>query len=118
MSVGTVRIQSLHDLSEALAQSNPCNLQLHTSVLSPYSITLPPGFVLSGRDKDSCILSFSNGDGVGLTAHNRIENLTVITTPAARAIYTQTGLRDMGTITLSNLSVTGQVSIIVRGGTA
>ena len=37
-------------------------------------------------------------------------------TPAARAIYTQTGLPDMGTITLSDLSVTGQVSIIVRGG--
>lgn len=60
-------------------------------MLSPYSIALPPGCSLSGKDKDSCILSFSNGDGIGLTANNAVENLTVMATPAARAIYTQTG---------------------------
>lgn len=117
MSIQTTPIESLADLSKALAKPGPCNLQLQTSVLSPYSITLPPGFRLTGRDRDSCMLSFCNGDGVGLTADNHIENLTVMATPAARAIYTQTGLPDMGSITLGNLSVTGQVSIIVRGGT-
>jgi hypothetical protein len=117
MSIRTSPIESLVDLAKALAQPEPCNLQLQTSVLSPYSIVLPPGFLLTGRDKDSCILSFSNGDGVGLTANNRLENLTIMATPAARAIYTQTGLPDMGGITLNDLSVTGQVSIIARGGT-
>lgn len=117
MSIETTPIESLADLSKALASREPRNLQLQTSILSPYSIALPPGFLLTGRDKDSCILSFSNGDGVGLTADNRIENLTVMATPAARAIYTQTGLPDMGNIALNDLSVTGQVSIIVRGGT-
>lgn len=52
---------------------------------------LPPGFLLTGRDKESCILSFSNGDGVGLTANNRIESLTVMTTPAARATANSPG---------------------------
>lgn len=113
----TVPVESLADLSRGLAQPQPCELQLQTSVLSPYSIALPPGFVLSGQDKDRCILSFCNGDGVGLTADNRVENLTVMTTPAARALYTQTGLEDMGSITLRELSVTGQVSLIVRAGT-
>lgn len=117
MSIRTIPIHSLADLSNALAQPQPCDLQLQTSVSSPYSITLPPGFSLTGTDKDSCILSFSNADGIGLTADNRIEHLTVLATPAARAIYTQTGLADMGRITLNDLSVTGQVSIIVRGGT-
>ena len=117
MSTQTTIISSLTDLSAALSRSEPCNLQLTTSILSPYSISLPPGFVLSGENKDSCILSFSNGDGIGLTANNRVENLTVQTTPGARAIYTQAGLPDMGSINLSDLSVTGQVSIIVRGGT-
>jgi hypothetical protein len=117
MSIRTIAVESLTDLSQALAQKEPCHLQLQTSVLSPYSITLPPGFVLSGTDKNRCILSFCNGDGVGLTADNRIENLTLMTTPAARAIYTQTGLEDMGKIELRDLAVTGQVSIIVRSGT-
>ena len=117
MSLPTIAIESLTDLSKALAQREPCNLQLQTSVLSPYSIALPPGFSLTGKDKDSCILSFCNGDGVGLTADNRIENLTLMTTPAARAIYAQTGLEDMGRIELLDLAVTGQVSIVVRSGT-
>ncbi|MFP5405429.1 MAG: hypothetical protein ACLGHY_03490 [Gammaproteobacteria bacterium] len=117
MSTHTTIVKSLADLSKALSRPEPCNLQLQTSILSPYSITLPPGFVLSGKSKDSCILSFSNGDGIGLTSNNRVENLTVQTTPAARAIYTLAGLPDMGNIALQDLSVTGQVSIIVRGGT-
>jgi hypothetical protein len=110
-------IDSFAKLMAALAQREPCNLQLRTSLLSPYSITLPPGFSLSGKDRDSCILSFCNGDGIGLTADNRIADVTIMTTPAARAIYTETGLADMGSIALSNLAVTGQVSIIVRSGT-
>lgn len=117
MNIATIRIESLVDLSKALAQPEPRNLQLQTSILSPYSITLPPGFALTGRDKDNCILSFCNGDGVGLTADNRVGNLTLMTTPAARAIYTLTGLEDMGRIELLDLNVTGQVSIIVRSGT-
>ena len=117
MSIPTRPIDSLADLMNVLAQPEPCNLQLQASIVSPYSITLPPGFSVTGKDEDSCMLSFCNGDGIALTADNRVANLTVMTTPSARAIYTQTGLSDMGTITLSGLSVTGQVSIIIRGGT-
>lgn len=117
MGIPTVSVASLADLSQALSSAAPCHVELQASVLSPYSIALPRGFSLTGKDKDSCILSFSNGDGLGLTADNRVENLTIQTTPAARAIYTQAGLPDMGSIALTNLSVTGQVSIIVRGGT-
>jgi hypothetical protein len=117
MRIPTNPIDSFVDLMKALAQREPCNLELRTSILSPYSLTLPPGFSLTGKDKNSCILSFSNGDGIGLTADNRVENLTVMTTPAARAIYTQTGLSDMGSISLNDLAVTGQVSIITRSGT-
>ena len=110
-------IASLADLMSALAEKEPCTLELQTSVACPWSITLPPGFALTGKDKDRSILCFSNGDGIGLTADNRIAHLTIIATPAARAIYTQTGFADMGRIALEDLSVTGQVSIITRGGT-
>ncbi|MGB6759870.1 MAG: hypothetical protein WBE82_18610, partial [Xanthobacteraceae bacterium] len=78
----------------------------------PYSIVLPPGFSLTGKDKDHCVLSFSNGDGIGLTANNRVSGITIIAMPSARAIYTQTGISDMGTIALRDLVVTGQVSIL------
>ena len=58
-------VASLPDLMKALSGPGPRTLELQTSVACPYSITLPPGFLLTGKDKDSCILSFSNGDGVG-----------------------------------------------------
>jgi hypothetical protein len=100
-----------------LSGAEPRNLDLQTSVACPYSITLPPGFSLTGKDKDRCVLSFSNGDGIGLTANNQVSGITIIAMPSARAIYTQAGISDMGTITLSDLVVTGQVSILTRGGT-
>ena len=117
MNPPTASIASLADLMAALSERSPRTLELQTSVACPFSITLPPGFALTGKDKDSAILVFANGDGIGLTADNRIANLTIIATPAARAIYTQTGISDMGRITLEGLDVTGQVSIITRTGT-
>lgn len=110
-------ITSLADLVAALSERGPRTLELQTSVACPFSITLPPGFALTGKDKDSSVLGFCNGDGIGLTADNRVANLTIIATPTARAIYTQVGFSDMGRITLNDLSVTGQVSIVTRSGT-
>jgi hypothetical protein len=49
MSDRTKGIASFADLMKALAQREPCNLQLQASILSPYSITLPPGFALTGK---------------------------------------------------------------------
>ncbi len=117
MKSPVIPIASLADLVAALAEPGPSTLELRTSVSCPYSITLPPGCSLAGKDKDTCILIFGNSDGVGLTANNRVTNLTIATTPGARAIYTQTGFTDMGRIMLENLDVTGQVSIITRTGT-
>lgn len=116
MSSPATPVSSLADLMSALSSREPGTLELRTSVACPFSITLPPGFSLVGKGA-SCILSFCNGDGIGLTANNRVTGITVLATPAARAIYTQTGIADMGTITLSDLRVTGQVSIITRAGT-
>src|SRR5665213_2862314 len=110
-------VTSLATLMSALSGAEPRNLDLQTSVACPYSITLPPGFSLTGKDKDRCVLSFSNGDGIGLTANNQVSGITIIAMPSVRAIYTQAGMSDMGTITLSGLAVTGQVSILTRGGT-
>ena len=59
----------------ALAKEGPRTLDLQASVACPFSITLPPGVALTGKDKDSCILAFGNGDGIGLTAdpHGRVD---------------------------------------------
>jgi len=113
----SIPVASLTELMSALSSEGPHTIELTTSVTCPHSITLPPGCSLTGTDKSRCILSFGNSDGIGLTADNRIANVTVVAAPGTRAIYTQAGAADMGTLSLANLVVTGQVSIITRTGT-
>ncbi|AMR27631.1 hypothetical protein A0257_11345 [Hymenobacter psoromatis] len=101
----------------ALAANQPQTLELQGSLLCPYALTLPPGYALVGASKERCSLSFSNGDGLGLTANNRVQDLALMVSPTCRAIYSLTGWADMGTMTLTNLTVTGQVSLMMRLGT-
>ena len=89
-------INSLTDLMAALNNNSPANLELQTSILCPYSITLPAGFSLTGANKESCIISFNNSDGIGLTANNEVANLTIQANPNNRAIYTLSNYPDLG----------------------
>ncbi|MES2006062.1 MAG: hypothetical protein V4450_16205 [Bacteroidota bacterium] len=111
------KISSLIDLMKALNNAAPQNLELQTSILCPYSIVLPVGFSLTGADKESCIISFTNSDGIGLTANNEIANLTIQTNPNHRAIYALSNHPDLGVLALKNLTVSGQVQILTRAGT-
>lgn len=111
------RISSLVEFTTALKSKFPAVLEIGTSLLFPYSVILPPGFSLRGVDKEKCILSFNNGDGIGLTADNEISNLIIQANPSNRAIYTLSDRADLGTLKLSNLTVTGQVQILTRIGT-
>src|SRR5665213_1878652 len=111
------RISSLVEFTDALKSQSPAVLEIGTSLLLPYSVVLPPGFSLQGVDPEKCILSFNNGDGIGLTADNEVSNLTIQTNPSNRAIYTLSDRSDLGTLKLSNLTVTGQIQILTRIGT-
>lgn len=111
------KINSLTDLMAALNSHAPANLELQTSILCPYAIVLPVGFSITGVDKEKCIISFNNSDGIGLTANNEISNLIIQTNPNNRAIYTLSNHPDLGTLSLKNLTVTGQVQILTRAGT-
>ncbi len=113
-------IKPIYVLAELLAALNspqPATLELQTSILCPYSITLPSGFSITGANKERCILSFSTGDGLALTANNQVSNLIIQTGPDNRAIYLLGNAPDLGTLTLKNLTVTGQVQILTRAGT-
>lgn len=112
-----IKINSLADLMAALDQKTPQNLEIQTSILCPYSIVLPIGFTIKGTHKESCMISFNNGDGIGLTADNEISNLTIQTNSNNRAVYTLSNHSDLGVLTLKDLTVSGQVQIITRAGT-
>lgn len=111
------QVNSLIELNEAMKSKQPVNIELQTSILSPNSIILPEGFKLTGANKNRCILSFNNGDGIGLTANNEVSNLTISVNPNNRAIYLLSNQEDLGILTIKNLSITGQVQILTRSGT-
>jgi hypothetical protein len=111
------KINSLIDLMTALNNNVPQQLELQTSILCPWSIVLPVGFSITGVNKDKCIISFSNSDGIGLTANNEVADLVIQANPNNRAIYAMSNHPDLGTLTLKNLTVTGQVQILTRAGT-
>ena len=111
------KVTTLLELLKAISENKPQVLQIETSILSPHSITLPEGYTLTGKSTESCMVSFNNSDGFGVTRDNTISNLTVMTKQTNRAIYTVCGIPDMGNIVLENLTITGQVSIISRQGT-
>ena len=71
------QIYSLVELLAALSNPQPATLELQTSILCPYSITMPSGFKITGAVKEECILSFSNSDGIGLTGNNEVLNLII-----------------------------------------
>lgn len=111
------KISTLLELMQAISENAPQLLEIETSILSPHSITLPRGYKLTGKSNESCIVSFNNSDGFGVTQDNSISNITIITKQTNRAIYTMCGIQDMGNIVLEDLKITGQVSIISRPGT-
>ena len=110
-------ITSLPELQRALAANQPQTLVLQTALVSPHPLVLPPGYALTGADPNRSSLSFSYGDGLGLTANNQVTNLTVRTAPPHRAIYTLAGVADSSTLTLQNLTVMGQVALLLHPGT-
>lgn len=112
------QIHTLVELLVALNNTQPLTLELQTSIVCPYSITLPTGFKIIGVDKEKCVLSFSNSDGIGLTANNEVSNLVIQTNYNNRAIYLLNNCPDLGTLLIKNLAVTGQVQFLMRGSSS
>ncbi|MHC0035285.1 hypothetical protein [Pseudoneobacillus sp. C159] len=70
----TIRLELLN----AIYENVPQVLEVQGSILSPHSIPLPEGYQLTRKNIDSCIVSFNNSDGFGVTRNNTISNLTVL----------------------------------------
>jgi len=111
------KISTANELLAAINDQSAKVLEIQTSLLLPYSVTLPPGMTLRGMDPQKCVLSFNNGDGIGLTADNEVSNLTILAGHSHRAIFALSDRPDLGTMKLKNLTVTGQIQFLTRIGT-
>lgn len=108
-----MNIKNYTDLAMAI-DSGEKEILLDNSISVPNSIRLKEGQKLIGNG-ENIFLSFINGDGIALTGSNEIKNIALQTTPSRRAIYIDSNLENLGTISLNNLTVTGVVQLLTRG---
>ena len=106
-----VTVKTLEELIKEISKENN-RIEVAGSILIPQSLKLAKGVKISGSE-DLGFLSFSEG-GLVLNADNDVKNLMISATPSGRAIYLESSKKDLGTIKLENLTVTGQVQILTR----
>lgn len=109
---------TFNDLASAI-QNGQKEITITRSILCNYSLLLPQGVTLNGKPQENGelpLLSFQHSDGVGISANNTITNLNIDVPTNHKAIFNTTVQQDLGTFTLENLLVKGQVSIITRVG--
>ena len=79
------------------------------------SLSLLPGQVLRGAAGESRSLTFTAGlDGIQLTSDNSVRDLTILVSADKRAVWNDYSIEDVGTLTLTQVSCSGQVQILAR----
>ncbi len=109
------KIKNFSELQQAI-NNDDNELFIQCSILCFHSIILPENATLKGEKQQMPMLSFSNGDGIGLSAGNSISNLSIQTATNQKAIYTTVAKEDLGNFIFENLVITGQFSFIARAG--
>ncbi|MGQ0286027.1 hypothetical protein ACT2CV_02315 [Pasteurellaceae bacterium 22721_9_1] len=109
----TIYVSNISELQTALSSSDK-EIVLKHSIIIPNELHLPNGFSLNADPADHILIGFGNGGGLKLTGNNTVSNIAIQTTPTERAIYIDSSEVDLGKIALENLTVTGQVQLLLR----
>jgi len=108
-----VKVTSGDALKEALA-AGATEIEIEGTVSGIPSLTMPPGVILRGGT-----LQFT-AKGLRLTSDNEISDLRVVTGEHEPAIFNDTSVNDLGTLSLTNVTTVGQIYLVaedqVRGG--
>lgn len=110
-----VSVRSFAELQNALLEQ-ASEIVVENTILCYHSIILPQHTTLRGADGKVVLLSFSNGDGVGVSVGNTVRDLSIQTTADQKAIYATVCEVDLGRFVFENLTLTGQFSFIARSG--
>jgi hypothetical protein len=103
-----VTVRTGAELAEALA-SGVSRIVIEGELSGMPSVTLPPGASLRGGT-----LAFG-AKGLCLTSDNEVSDLRVVTAAHETAVYNDTSVADLGTLSLSNVSTVGQIYLVADG---
>lgn len=99
------KVTNASELAQALA-SGIGEIEIAGTITGSPMITVPPGVTLRGG-----VLRFG-AKGVRLTSDNTLDRVTVLTEDDEVAILNDTGVSDLGTLTLRDVHTTGQVLLV------
>lgn len=106
----TVTVSTAAQLTDAIT-SGAQEIVVQGRIGGSPSITLPAGTALRGGE-----LVFL-AKGVRLTKDNTLRDITITTTPYEVAVYNDTSVADAGTLSFTNVTTVGQVSIVAGADT-
>ncbi|MDO5026343.1 MAG: hypothetical protein Q4E50_00780 [Tissierellia bacterium] len=108
-----MKVKTYDQLKKAIDEGEKL-IELENSISSPNSLTLKRGVTIRSTE-EKVFLSFINSEGLGLTSDNTVANLAIQTNPSKRAIFIDSSYKELGKITLKDLTVTGLVQLLTRG---
>lgn len=109
-----IKVKSFKELQEVIDRKGVSVIEVEGAIICPYTIYLPYGVELRGDATGISMLSFNQSDGIGLQGNNRLMNLMIQVPATHRGIYINSSYEDVGTISLKELNVTGQVQLLTR----
>lgn len=93
---------------EAVA-SGATRIEVEGALAGMPSVTLPPGVHLRGGT-----LTFK-AKGLRLTSDNELSDIRIVTTEREPAIYNDTSVASLGTLSLTNVTTVGQIYLVADG---
>lgn len=116
--MSTQNVTTFQQLEKAVL-SKATEINIANSIVCTHSIILPPGTSLRGTTESGHIpmLSFTSGDGIGVTADNAVANLFISAPEKQKAIFNAFSDEDLGIFRFENLRLTGMFSFVARKGT-
>lgn len=103
-----VSVGSATELTDALA-SGASQITIAGTIFGLPSLTLPPGVSLRGG-----ALAFG-AKGLCLTRDNKVSEIRTTTAEHEVALYNDTSIAELGTLSLANVSTVGQVYLVADG---
>jgi hypothetical protein len=108
------QVSTAGQLQAAIANADVRHIAVSATIADLPTLRLSPGQTLTGSGAQSALRFAARGDGLQLSADNRVEGLQLISDPDKRAVFNDTGVEKMGRLVLRDLLVTGRVQIVAR----
>lgn len=107
-------VKTVDDVLAAAGDPAVRRIVVDSEIRDVPSLRLAPGQQLVGAGDDAALVFADGIDGMRLSKDNEVSLLRFEVAPERRAIFNDTGIGDLGTLRLTDVTAAGQVQILAR----